>query len=270
MQVSIIIINYNTNHLTLDCIQSIKDKTKEVSYEIIVVDNASPKDDPEIIKAKFPDIVLVKSKENLGFAKGNNLGITHAKADVYLLLNSDTVLINDAVSIAYEKLTAQKNIGVVGAQLQYPDGSYQYSAQRFPAIKYQLIQIFRLQKLMSRQKRGRYMLGGYFSCEEDVYADWIWGTFFMIKKEVIAKMPGNKLADDFFMYAEDLQWGLETKKAGYKTFFVSDAKIIHFVGKNSFAKEMNVANHKTLLKKYYGTLYYNVYTFLEKVAQVKF
>lgn len=265
-QVSIIILNYNTNELAIDCIRSVYEKTKGVSYEIVVVDNASPRDNPEEIIRIFPEVRLIKSKENLGFAKGNNLGIAHAKAPVYLLLNSDTVLINDAVSIAYDKLMEREDTGITGAQLQFPDGSYQYSAQRFPLLKYQLIQLFRIQKLMPPAKRGRYMLGGYFSCEENVYADWIWGTFYMIKKEVIEKMPDNKLADDFFMYCEDFQWGLEAEKTGYKTLFVSDAKIIHYVGKNNFSNTMITTNYGIIYKRYYGKMHYKAYLFLEKLA----
>src|SRR6187551_458695 len=97
MDVSIIIINYNTFDLTSNCIRSVVEQTKNVSYEIILVDNASVEKDAVEFSNIFPQIVLVKSSTNLGFAKGCNLGIEHSKGDYILLLNSDTVLVNNAV-----------------------------------------------------------------------------------------------------------------------------------------------------------------------------
>ena len=96
--VSIVIINYNTFQLTCQCIQSVIDLTGQVTYEIILVDNASSECDASLFKEKFPSITLVKNPDNSGFAKGNNLGIQHALGDIILLLNSDTYLTEDAVS----------------------------------------------------------------------------------------------------------------------------------------------------------------------------
>ncbi|MFV0605195.1 MAG: glycosyltransferase family 2 protein [Niabella sp.] len=264
--VSVIIINYNTFQYTCNCIRSIIDKTIGVSYEIIVVDNASPKDDPDKFKELFPEIILVKSTENIGFAKGNNLGIQYANAEVYLLLNSDTSMVNDAISIAYEKLMSKKEIGVVGAHFTFEDGRLQHSVQRFPEIKYQLIQLFRIQKLFSPRKRAQIMLGGYFYCDFETYADWIWGTFFMIKKEVVEKMPNKKLADQFFMYSEDIQWGLDVKRGNYKTLFTPEAKIIHYGSINpNYVDDMIHDNLGTVLIQYYGRIYYGVYKLLNKI-----
>ncbi len=267
-QVSVIILNYNTYQFTYNCIQSIVEKTKGVSYEIIVVDNASPTEDPSGLKEAFPSINLLLSKENLGFAKGNNWGIQHANAEYYLLLNNDTLLINDAITIAYKKFIEHSQVGVVGAQLQFPDGTYQHSAQKFPAIKYQLIELFRLQKLFSAKKRGRFFLGGYFSCEEDVFADWIWGTFFMIKKEVVEKFKDKKLPDDFFMYGEDFQWGIEIKKIGYKILFTADPKIIHFAGQSSNDYSAVSLNYFKVIEKYKGTFYLSLYKLIFRLLKL--
>jgi GT2 family glycosyltransferase len=266
-QVSIVILNYNTNTYTCNCIKSIKEKTIGVSYEIIVVDNASPKEDPNQIKQLFPEINLILSPENLGFSKGNNLGIEHAKADVYLLLNSDTTLVNDAVSIAYKRLMSHPRIGVAGCRLIYEDGRLQRSTGRLWPIKEQIIHLLRIPKLLPKKIRSKYMLGNYFDHAEEVSVGWIWGTFFMIKKEVIQKMPGKKLADDFFMYCEDFQWGIETKRAGYKILFTPDAQVIHYAegDKSSSSYKMKQDNTEPLLLKYYGKFYLAIYRFLKKI-----
>ena len=111
MHVSIVIINYNTFQLTCNCIESIIAYTKNVRYEIIVVDNASTKDNADDFLKKFPNITLVKSLENGGFAKGNNLGIAHAQGDTILLLNSDTVLMDDSISYAAKYVNDHPRIG---------------------------------------------------------------------------------------------------------------------------------------------------------------
>ena len=125
VKVSIIIINYNTYQLTYNCIQSIYDKCHGLDYEIILVDNSSNECNPDVFLEKFPNIVLVKSRENAGFSKGNNLGIEKAIGQYILLLNSDTVLVNDAVSICYEYLHSHATVGVVTTKLIFPDGRIQ-------------------------------------------------------------------------------------------------------------------------------------------------
>src|SRR5687768_13853975 len=117
IEVSIVIVHFNTPQLTKDCIQSIIEKTKGISYEVIVVDNASTIHDADEIKEWFPEVVLIKSSINAGFAGGNNLGIAQAKGRYILLLNSDTVLVNDAVSLAFTYLENHPKAGVVSAQL---------------------------------------------------------------------------------------------------------------------------------------------------------
>src|SRR5580658_1229872 len=125
MFVSVIIVNYNTFQITCDCIESTIKQTKVVPYEIILVDNASPNDNPDEFLIKFPAITLIKSKENGGFAKGNNLGIAAATGDIILLLNSDTLLTEDSISAAAIKLQSMPGTGALSVRLVYPDGKFQ-------------------------------------------------------------------------------------------------------------------------------------------------
>ncbi|PZF72037.1 glycosyltransferase [Taibaiella soli] len=264
--VSLVIINYNKPEYTKSCIHSIIKHTALVSYEIIVVDNASTQGDISDIESIDSRIKLVRSSENLGFAKGNNLGIEHTSGEVVLLLNNDTLLLNDAVGLAYRFLTSKSNAGVVSARLQYPDGNIQHCAQPLPEIKYLLIQLFRLQKLMPKARREEILLSTFFDHNRDVKAGWVWGTFFMFKKSMLPFLPAGKLADDFFMYNEDLQWGIETARAGYETWFCAEAKVVHFEGQNTFKNEMASQNFEILMNRYYGSLYYRVYKAIEKLA----
>ena len=126
MDVSIIIINYNTCQLSKAAIHSVIEKTKDCSYEIIVVDNHST-EDASSLKEKFPSIHYIQSDKNLGFAGGNNLGIQEANGEYILLLNSDTLLKNDAVSIVFNYLKARPNMAVASARLEYPNGRLQHA-----------------------------------------------------------------------------------------------------------------------------------------------
>src|SRR5690554_1692874 len=199
IEVSIIIINFNTFQLTCECIESILDKTKGVSYEVILVDNGSVECDPDLFKEEFPMINLIKSKLNLGFSKGNNLGIKSSKGEMVLLLNSDTVLENDAISICYNRLIREKRVGVITSKLIYPNGEVQKQCRRFETISRLLIEQLRIHKLWSKEKRGKKMLGFYFDHQTEVNPDMIWGTFFMFKREILTCFPENKLAETFFM-----------------------------------------------------------------------
>ncbi|MDW8297075.1 MAG: glycosyltransferase family 2 protein [Raineya sp.] len=226
---SVIIINYNTFSLTCKCIESIIKHTQKVSYEIILIDNASTECNPNKFLEIFPQIKLVKSSENLGFAKGNNLGLQYAQGNFILLLNSDVELIENSIAICLEKIKVNAQIGVVSPQLIYPNGTIQHSANKFPSLTYEIIEILRLHKIFGKKM----LLGFYFNHDEEIFVDWVWGAFFLIRKEVIQQMPQQKLPDDFFMYFEDVQWAYLIKKLGYKILFTPATKVIHHLSASS-------------------------------------
>jgi len=259
MEVTIIIINYNTFQLTYNCIQSVIKNTIGIDYEIILVDNASTECSPDKFKEQYPQITLIKSPINLGFAKGNNLGIKEAKGKYILLLNSDTELINNAIKIGYEKLNTEPTIGVLTCKLIHPNGQPQSVCQRFPTITLELIELLRLHKLISLQKQGELLLGSFFSYEYSIYPDWVWGTFFMFRKVDLQKLTNQQLCEDFFMYGEDMEWCYQFKMAHLRTYYCADAQIVHHLGKSGFGdnfkKDIIIQNEIKTLKKYKGLFY---------------
>lgn len=242
MTVSLIIINYNTFQLTCNCISSVIEHTKDVNYEIVLVDNNSTECDADNFLEKFPGIVLVKSKENGGFAKGNNLGIQHAGGDIILLLNSDTYLTEDAVSKAAAKLVEDPLTGVLGVKMLYPDGGVQYTARRFRSTVWELLDLFRfIPMLMPYKKRAILMLGKYFKGDFDTTCDWLNGAFFMFPKVILKNLPGEKLDERFFMYGEDQLWCHQVKEAGYNCYFYSETSIVHInQGSTSQQKQLRL------------------------------
>lgn len=257
MQLSIIIINYNTFTLTSRCIASVYEKLTGVDFEIVLVDNASVECDPGLFKQRFPEIKLIVSETNSGFAGGNNLGISHSAGDNILLLNSDTELLNNAPKICLDHLLANKNTGMVTCQLIYPDGSLQYNCRRFRTIKWELLEIFPFYKLLPKAKREALMLHHYFDHKSFAVCDWVWGAFMLFPKSIVAQLPEKKLSTDFFMYCEDVLWCWDFKNLGYEIHFLPGAKIMH-VHKGSTSADklkktrlISIKNHAKFMKKFY-------------------
>ncbi len=257
MQLSVIIINYNTFQLTCQCIQSIHEKLIDVEYEIILVDNASVECDATLFKTKFPDIKLIVSKTNTGFTGGNNLGIEQAAGDYLLLLNSDTELINNAPKICLDYIKQHKEVGMVTCQLIYPDGRIQCNTRRFRTISWELLEIIPLYKFLPKAKREALMLHHYFDHKSFVKADWVWGAFMLFPKSIIQQLPQKKLSDDFFMYCEDVLWCWDFKQLGCQIHFLPEANVMH-VHKGSVTKDKwlqiritSIRNHAKFMKKLY-------------------
>ena len=248
MDVSIIIINYNTFQLTSECIRSVIAFTKEISYEIILVDNASTECDADIFREKFPEIILVKSQKNGGFAYGNNLGIENASGEFILLLNSDTILTEDSISKTVEYASQNPNAGVIGCRMIFPDGDIQYTARRFRSIQWELLDLFRfIPMLIPYKSSARLMLGKYFRHDENINCDWVNGAFFLFPKKILSRLPGNKLDDRFFMYGEDHLWCAQIKKLGYNILFFAGTTIVH-INSGSTQIERQLDLRKTMMK----------------------
>ena len=248
MDVSIIIINYNTFQLTSECIRSVIAFTKEITYEIILVDNASTECDADIFREKFPEIILVKSQKNGGFAYGNNLGIERASGEFILLLNSDTILTEDSISKTVEYAAKNPNAGVIGCRMIFPDGDIQYTARRFRSIQWELLDSFRfIPMLIPYKSSARLMLGKYFRHDENINCDWVNGAFFLFPKKILSRLPGNKLDDRFFMYGEDHLWCAQIKKLGYNILFFAGTTIVH-INSGSTQIERQLDLRKTMMK----------------------
>ncbi len=264
--VSIIIVNYNRLDLTIECIRSIIQKTVDLSYEIVVVDNASDTGDANEIKAIFPEVKLVCSSINAGFAGGNNLGVASAVGKYILLLNNDALLKNNAIKIVHSFLTKNNRVGVAAAQLKYPNGSIQHSCQRFPSFWYTLLELLRVQKILGHRLGGKLLFGPFFDHQSIAYPDWVWGTFFMFPREILRKFPNGRLHETFFMYWEDVQWSMEIRKLGYKVAYIPEAEVIHLMNASGGAKnELIEKNEVLFMRRYYSPFHRKAIRFISKL-----
>lgn len=250
MQVSIIIVNYNTLELTKNTIQSILDKTKGIDYEIILIDNDSTDGSKEFFSTSDykKTIKFIKSNENLGFGKANNLGINMAQGKYILLLNSDTLLINNAIEILYKFMEKNINAGICGANLYdenyLPAHSYGILSNIFMDINDMYMKFYfkLLKKRLDFNYDGKPKEVGYIT-----------GADMFIRKSVLKKV--GSFDPDFFMYFEETELTFRIKKEGYKVYSVPEAKIIHLEGKSFNFKEtrfrmMCESKYKYLYKVY--------------------
>jgi len=253
--VSIIIINYNTFELTCSCIKSIIEQTLEVNYEIILVDNNSSEKTERTFDDVFENkIKFIASKTNLGFAGGNNLGISIALGEYILLLNSDTLLFEDSISKTVSFASKKNKVGAVTCKLLNSDlKSFQNAARPFISLKRHFLNTFNLNKLFPQlelETKEKYNLNATFS------SDWIWGTFFLFPKRNLNLM-GGKLTENFFMYSEDMEWSYIFYKNGLQNWYFSDTAIVHYGGQSSPTDKRMSAIQKSHLKfvrMYYGSL----------------
>lgn len=268
---SIIVVNYNTFHLTCTCLRSIFQHSQELDLEVILVDNASSERDPQAFKDLFPEIILIKSPENLGFSRGNNLGLAQARGEFILLLNSDTEIINEVISYCWNRLREDQKIGVISACLIYPDQKIQPAANRFPSILREITELFRITKLMGKRQRAKWMLGYFFDHKSEIEADWVWGTFFMTRRTVIEQFPEQKFPDDYFLYYEDVQWCYLIRKMNFKILYDPSYVLIHHLSassqgdewEKSFRKlQLSTRNEADFFRKQKGKAYVFVLFFL--------
>jgi GT2 family glycosyltransferase len=230
--VSIITINYEHPHVTCALLESLR----HISYpniEVIVVDNASVKDDPAIISRLFPEVIFIQSKENLGFAGGNNLGIRQAKGEYIMLLNNDTEVEPGFIEPLISKLQSDSLIGAVSPKIRFfhtPD-TIQYAGIK----PYTPVTLRQYLIGLGEVDSGQYNT----SCETFS----IHGAAMMIPVSVIKKV--GLMAELYFLYYEEHDWAERIKRAGYRIFYVPDSLVMH--------KESISTGKQSPLKTYYIT-----------------
>ena len=231
MDVSVIIVNYNTKTLTLNCINSVFEKTEAIDFEIILVDNASTDGSKELFE-KDKRITYIYSNKNLGFGGANNLGSKIAKGRYLFLLNSDTILIENSIKILYDYISSQNKYYACGTQLIYPNKEYQQSEIFFPNIYHDLLEIIPaiIRHKFTRQEHLKYKIAKVKPVEvvngANIFIDHI------IYKEA------NGFDEDYFMYYEETDLFYRLNRRGYKACVIPYTTIIHING-GSFKKKIN-------------------------------
>lgn len=232
MDLSIVIVNYNTKELLLQTLESVFMSSGIGEYEVFVVDNASSDGSCTTVQMKFPSVKLICNRVNVGFASANNQALREASGRYVLLLNSDTVVKPDTLDTMLGFMDTNLDVGAAGCKVVKPDGSLDLACRRsFPTVRNSLYHFLRLDRLFPSSRRfGEYNLT-YLDENESNPVDCLVGAFMMVRREVIDEV--GLLDELFFMYAEDIDWSYRIKEAGWAIWYVAETSIVHYKGSSS-------------------------------------
>ena len=231
---SIIIVNWNTKDLLLNCLKSIKNREAKYEMEIIVVDNASTDGSPEAVKYQFPNVKLIVNNRNLGFAKGNNIGIEASLGRYVCLANSDIVIKEGCIEGMLRYMDAHTSIGILGPKLLNPDLTLQPSCKKFPTLWNNFCLAVGLTKIFLRSKLfcGEHMW--FFPHDTVIRVEALVGAFLVVRREAIKQV--GLLDENFFMYGEEIDWCKRFWNAGWEVVFYPEAEVVHY-GRASSSRE---------------------------------
>ncbi|MBP1157454.1 MULTISPECIES: glycosyltransferase family 2 protein [unclassified Paenibacillus] len=239
MDLSIIIVNYNTCELTLNCLKSVYESQTSYRFEVLLIDNHSQDASVSEIKKHYPEVRLFCNNENVGFSRANNQGIRVAKGTYVLLLNSDTVVQTDTFQNMIDFMEQHPRVGAAGCKVVLPDGSLDKACRRgFPTPSASFYYAFGISKWFpNNPKFNQYQLS-HLDPDKDYPVDCLVGAFMMVRKETIDQV--GMLDEDFFMYGEDIDWCYRIKEAGWEIHYYPYTQIVHYKGASSRRKPFKI------------------------------
>lgn len=231
IDVSIILVNWNTRQILQDCLAFIYAQTQGLKFEVFVVDNASSDGSAEMVKDLFPEVNLIANSQNRGFAAANNQAISMAAGQYILLLNSDTLILDNAIFKTWQFAQLNPKAGIIGCRILNADRSLQPSCFMYPSVLNMLLLTTYLSKLFPRNKFfGRERMT-WWDRTDVREVEVITGCFMLVRGQVIEQI--GLLDEEYFIYGEETDWCYRAAQAGWKLLFTPDAQIIHLGGASS-------------------------------------
>lgn len=228
MKLSVVILNYNVRYFLELCIRSVQVAIANLDAEIIVVDNNSHDESCDMVKRLFPEVILIENKENFGFSKGNNIGVSKAKGEYLCILNPDTVVAEDTFNSILNFASSKKKLGIVGCKLINGVGTYLPESKRnIPFVK----AAFR--KLYGNAKA---YYANHLTENESGEVDILVGAFMLINRVIYIEVGG--FDEDYFMYGEDIDLSYKILKAGYKNYYFGSTTVIHYKGESTLRDKL--------------------------------
>jgi GT2 family glycosyltransferase len=255
IEISVVIVGWNASHYLELCLDSLAKAPPRRSTEVLVVDNASRDDSVQMIETKFPWVKLIKSQENLGFSKGNNVAIRQAQGRYVALVNPDVIVFPGCLDALADFLDQNPKVGNVGPRVLNPDMSMQSTCRRFPTLWNNFCSSSGLSSKFrnSRFFAGEHML--YFPHDRTLAVDVIVGCFSFIRREAFDQV--GLLDEGLFMYGDDVDWCRRARNAGWQVVFYPGGQAIHDRGKITapYPVRFAVAQQRSVLhywKKHHG------------------
>lgn len=223
MKLTVVILNYNVRYFLEQCILSVQKATENLKAEIIVIDNDSKDDSCEMVKTRFPTVLLIENKENVGFSKANNQAVAVAKGEYVCILNPDTAVSEDTFTKAIKYYESVENIGALGVYLMDGTGNFLPESKRnLPTPKVSLL------KLTGFNKK---YYAGHLSETSNGEAEVLVGAFMLLKRSIYEEVDG--FDEDYFMYGEDIDLSYKITKAGYKNHYLGTTVVLHYKGEST-------------------------------------
>ena len=231
MKLSVIIVNYKVKHYLEQCLRSVAEASRGIAVEVIVVDNASGDGSVEYLRERFPDVTIIASEENLGFARANNLAIRNSHGQYVLLLNPDTIVAEDTFRDFIGFMDSTPDAGGCGAYMLHTDGSFAPESRRgLPTPFVAFCKMSGLASLFPKSRTfGRYYMR-YLNENEVNRIKIMSGAFMFLRRDALDK--AGLLDEDFFMYGEDIDLSYRILKAGYNNYFLP-SRILHYKGEST-------------------------------------
>jgi GT2 family glycosyltransferase len=259
LDVSVVIVNWNTRDMLRDCLRSVYEQTKDIAFEVIVVDNASADGSAAMVRTECPQTVLIDNRDNRGFAAANNQAMAVGRGRYVLLLNPDTLVLDGAVQKTVAYADAHPDVGVLGCQVWENESVIQRTCFRFPSVWGTFIQAVGLYRLFPRSRLlGREKMGDW-NRDDERNVDVVSGMYMLVRREAIEAV--GVMDEDYFVYGEETDWCCRFWKAGWRCVFAPIARIIHRDGGSKSTEQVSVRMfvqmQKSLLifqKKQRGTL----------------
>lgn len=247
--VSATVVLYNSGAHLRECLRSLRPMLASGFAELIAVDNASPDDSAEIVRAEAPETRIVRSDRNRGFAGGCNLAWPYVEGHYWLLLNPDAVITQDSLMTLVDWMDTHPDVGAASPTLIDSTGRPCVAPRRFPSIRLSLMELTRLHRLLSSQRRAEVFLGPYWQGGDHVGADWVPGTVLIVRRR--AAEAAGLLSEDYFMYGEDMEWCMRIRRAGWRIGFCSVAVALHYAASSATQTWSAKERERRSLRSYY-------------------
>ena len=232
MQLSVIILNYNVRYFLEICVLSVQNALLEIDGEIIVVDNSSQDGSCEMMKERFPQVKLIQNKDNIGFPKGNNVGVAQAKGEYICILNPDTVVAEDTFVKVLAFAKAQHDLGIIGCKLIDGSGKFLPESKRgVPTPWVAFTKIMGLYKLFPKSKLFGKYYAGHLEQNQTGKVEILVGAFMVMKRELYLKVGG--FDENCFMYSDDIDLSYVVSKTGKVNYYFHETTVIHYKGEST-------------------------------------
>lgn len=251
---SIVIVSFNTRKMTEECLKSVFDNSSMMNVQVIVVDNDSKDGSCEMLEKQFPSVILIRNKENRGFASANNQAFEYCTGKYILLLNSDTIVLDDALLRSVNFLEENKEVGGMGCRVLNTDRTLQRTCSGFPTLGRLLFMTLGLDRLKSFSAFDSYLYR-FWERNDIREVEVISGCYLMVRKEVLDDT--GKLDERFFFFGEETDWCYRMAKTGWRLLFFPYARIVHHGGgsvkKLQYKRDVMLTSATVMLhRKYHG------------------